>query len=631
MIRQLLSRKVTWVLVTALTLCLCYALARPVLCSDIEKCQLHHDDAADLIPYSRYITSALSAVLLHELVSVILTHRTAKKAIHLIPNIRESLLPSALLCTTFAVLLAENAAFLIGDTAWFAHAASVGDADLDGLPVYSVFYAEWLINVPILLILAGTCALSRPAPEVAEPLVITNVYMILAWCANFISSTPVRYCVVCVPWLLLAVSFWASFLMYFWASRDMILWVLRWKKENPEGLMFFPWASERIAFAEDLRLHTLLWILLWGDLVLQDYWEEGNAIVFHAVVEPPGIADLADLPAPHEALNCFGPLWLSRAAMPFLKKGNGSIVMIGSVAGVRPVGSSVPYSMTRAAMHQLTRLLAKSCGPVRVNCVAPGLIETRITAGSEWDGSYEAVKRMAPMKRVGKPDDLTDAVVCCIRSEYMTGQPREEKAREYAAFVPWWRQAGRQAACWPSILLGPASGEDGRLQAFQQAADANSLQLQVEALHAAAGLRRLGASCQLWPPGAGEIDARVVSEMQQNVASYALEGVCGPHDFIVTLVLQRKEERKAEEDDSAKKDGRKAEDDEDESTKRVVVVGTRFFLRALSDQGHEAMERAAKDAGGSSRSFDSRQSLLEFFERLSRRHAANASRVWASN
>ena len=35
------------------------------------------------------------------------------------------------------------------------------------------------------------------------------------------------------------------------------------------------------------------------------------------------------------------------------------------------------------ACHQLTRLLAKSCGPVRVNCVAPGLIETRITAGSD--------------------------------------------------------------------------------------------------------------------------------------------------------------------------------------------------------------------------------------------------------
>lgn len=228
-------------------------------------------------------------------------------------------------------------------------------------------------------------------------------------------------------------------------------------------------------------------------------------------------------------------------------------------------------------------------------------------------------------------DKLSSGLLQLAQGAGSTSSSKQRGKSSLPAFVPWWRQAGRQAACWPSILLGPASSEDGRLQAFQQATEANSLQLQVEALHAAAGLRRLGASCQLWPPGAGMIDARVVSEMQQNVASYALEGVCGPHDFIVTLVLHRKEERKAEEDDSAKKDGRKAEDDEDESTKRMVVVGTRFFLRALSDQGHEAMERAAKDAGGSSRSFDSRQSLLEFFERLSRRHAANASRVWASN
>ncbi|CAE7467548.1 gra-orf6 [Symbiodinium natans] len=123
------------------------------------------------------------------------------------------------------------------------------------------------------------------------------------------------------------------------------------------------------------------------------------------------------------ALNCFGPLWLSRAAMPYLKREpDASIVMIGSVAGVRPMGSSIPYSMTRAAMHQLTKLLAKSCGPVRVNCVAPGLIETRITAGNEWGGSYDAVTRFTPLKRVGKPDDLADAVVCCARSQYMTGQ-----------------------------------------------------------------------------------------------------------------------------------------------------------------------------------------------------------------
>ncbi|CAK9028897.1 unnamed protein product [Durusdinium trenchii] len=74
------------------------------------------------------------------------------------------------------------------------------------------------------------------------------------------------------------------------------------------------------------------------------------------------------------ALNCFGPLWLSRAAMPHLKSvENSSIIMIGSAAGGRPMGSSIPYSMTRAAMNHLTKLLAKSHGPVRVNCVAPGV------------------------------------------------------------------------------------------------------------------------------------------------------------------------------------------------------------------------------------------------------------------
>ena len=194
------------------------------------------------IPALHYLRTT-SKVLLHELVSVVLTHRTARKAIHLIPNIRESLLPSALLCTTFAVLLVEtglllrdlievtimqvyrtgtlirslennsaslqrprtltatqeNMVFFIGHKTWFAHAASVGREDLDGLPVYTVFYAEWLINVPILLILAGTCALGRPGPEVAEPLVITNVYMVFAWSANFIPSVPMRYTVVCVP------------------------------------------------------------------------------------------------------------------------------------------------------------------------------------------------------------------------------------------------------------------------------------------------------------------------------------------------------------------------------------------------------------------------------------------------
>jgi len=226
MVRHLLSRKVTWVVVTGFTIGFCYALTRPAACSAVDECRRHHDSAQDLIPYSQYIAAALSAVLLHELVCVTLTHRTAQKAIHLIPNIKESLLPSILLCTTFAVLLVENLVFFVGSEAWFANSASMGNS-LDGQPVYTVFYAEWLINVPILLVLAGTCALNRPGQEVAEPVVITNVYIVLAWVAHFIPLAALRYVVVCV-----------SFLMYFHASRDMLLWVKHWRQDNPDGHLF---------------------------------------------------------------------------------------------------------------------------------------------------------------------------------------------------------------------------------------------------------------------------------------------------------------------------------------------------------------------------------------------------------
>lgn len=123
------------------------------------------------------------------------------------------------------------------------------------------------------------------------------------------------------------------------------------------------------------------------------------------------------------SLNCFGPLWLSRAAMPYLREASdGCVVMIGSAAGSRPMGSSIPYSMSRASMNHLTKLLAKSCGPVRVNCVAPGLIETKITAGNEWDAMYDAVRTRVPLHRVGAPEDLPEAVMCCLNCKYMTGQ-----------------------------------------------------------------------------------------------------------------------------------------------------------------------------------------------------------------
>ena len=66
----------------------------------------------------------------------------------------------------------------------------------------------------------------------------------------------------------------------------------------------------------------------------------------------------------------------ARDSAPARSRTTPSIVNITSIAGVRPVGSSMAYSMTKAALNQMTLLLAKSYGPIRVNAVAPGLVAT---------------------------------------------------------------------------------------------------------------------------------------------------------------------------------------------------------------------------------------------------------------
>jgi ketoreductase RED2 len=120
-------------------------------------------------------------------------------------------------------------------------------------------------------------------------------------------------------------------------------------------------------------------------------------------------------------VNVFGTWWLTKAAMPLLKQSDdGNVVMITSLAGVRPAGSSVAYAMTKAALNHLTVLLAKSHGPVRINAVAPGLVDTPWTA--DWGPMHEAVAAMAPLGRSATPDDCAEATLGLLRTKYATGQ-----------------------------------------------------------------------------------------------------------------------------------------------------------------------------------------------------------------
>jgi ketoreductase RED2 len=119
-------------------------------------------------------------------------------------------------------------------------------------------------------------------------------------------------------------------------------------------------------------------------------------------------------------VNVFGTWWLTKAAMPYLQASpDGSVVTVTSIAGLRPIGSSIAYAMSKAALNHMTALLAKSCGPVRVNAVAPGLVATPWT--SQWPDQHASVAATSPLRRSATPDDCADAVIGLIRSSYITG------------------------------------------------------------------------------------------------------------------------------------------------------------------------------------------------------------------
>lgn len=120
-------------------------------------------------------------------------------------------------------------------------------------------------------------------------------------------------------------------------------------------------------------------------------------------------------------VNVFGTWQLSVLAMDLLRASRGAIVNVSSVAGVRPTGSSIPYAASKAALNHLTALLAAAVGPeVRVNAVAPGLIDTPWT--ESWDQVRASVERRAPLGRSGRPNDVAEVVLALATSDYVTGQ-----------------------------------------------------------------------------------------------------------------------------------------------------------------------------------------------------------------
>lgn len=123
-------------------------------------------------------------------------------------------------------------------------------------------------------------------------------------------------------------------------------------------------------------------------------------------------------------MNVVTPWRLVQAAVPALRaSGNGTFTFVGALAGVDVGGSSIPYAVSKAGLHHMVKLLGAVLGPeIRINAVAPGLIETPWTNGEAWEALYTHVRKVAPLGRVGRPEDVADLIVSLMKAGYTTGQ-----------------------------------------------------------------------------------------------------------------------------------------------------------------------------------------------------------------
>jgi len=120
--------------------------------------------------------------------------------------------------------------------------------------------------------------------------------------------------------------------------------------------------------------------------------------------------------------------WLIQMVAPeMLERGEGSIIIVSSIGGLKASPVIGAYNISKAADFQLARNLAAEFGPrqVRVNCIAPGLIKTDF-AKALWENpeTLKMVTMHTPMKRIGEPEEIAGAAVflASSASTFVTGQ-----------------------------------------------------------------------------------------------------------------------------------------------------------------------------------------------------------------
>ncbi|MBI1739368.1 MAG: SDR family oxidoreductase [Acidobacteriales bacterium] len=121
------------------------------------------------------------------------------------------------------------------------------------------------------------------------------------------------------------------------------------------------------------------------------------------------------------ASNTRGPFLVSREALPFLRQRKGTIINMGSLGGLRPWATHAHYCSSKAALHMLTKVMAKALAPeIAVNAVAPGMIDLGEKAAAAF---MRRMAKQTPMRRNGTAAEIAAAVMFFATAPpFITGQ-----------------------------------------------------------------------------------------------------------------------------------------------------------------------------------------------------------------
>lgn len=148
-----------------------------------------------------------------------------------------------------------------------------------------------------------------------------------------------------------------------------------------------------------------------------------NAGVFHFVSHEQTTLDVWRQTLDVNLTGAYLVTWAVKQSM--IERGFGRIVNIASIAGLRARPMSIAYAASKAGLIGLTKSVAEALAPhnIRVNAIAPGLIDTEILSGVSQD-RIDAIVDSTPLGRIGHGDDIADAALFLLtdQSSFMTGQ-----------------------------------------------------------------------------------------------------------------------------------------------------------------------------------------------------------------